>query len=1034
MECPKCHSENPDDTRFCGMCATQLEESGKPLASPTDIHVASKTQLIGGSTFAGRYQIIEELGKGGMGKVYKVWDTEVEEKVALKLLNPRTATDDTTIERFRNELKLARQISHRNICRMYDLGKEGETYYITMEYVPGEDLKSSIRRMGPLSAGKAVSIAKQVCRGLTEAHMLGVVHRDLKPQNIMVDREGNVRIMDFGIARSLKTEGITETGVIIGTPEYMSVEQVEGKQVDQRSDIYSLGVILYEMVTGTVPFGGDTPFSIAIKHTTTEPQDPRELNDQIPEALSRVIFRCMDKDKKLRYQSADDLLADLSNIEKGLPTTAIEKSRGESITSREITVSFSPRRVLIPCVIMSLILVAGLAIWQAFSREPVVTASPVKPSISILSFKNNSEDPTLDYWRFGLVELITTDLRQSRFLRVLSWEKTFGILEKLDFLLKAEYSSADLRKVATKGAVDYTLTGSFSTTGKNLVITVVLQNPHTGIVMSSRRIECRQEKDIFPRIDQLTKRIKSDLGLFPEQISKDIDRQLAEITTGSVEAYKCYVQGRENRFEGGSCPRTLELMEKAVVLDPEFALAHKAMAGAFGELGSISEAWQSLRIASQLKKRLSLREHYLIQGELYSMSEETDDRAIEAYEKLLETYPEDVDANFNLGFVLYTDLEQWNEATKRFEVLAQNGADTPEASVYQSGAHMAMGEYHLAKEVLERCLTNFPDEIWLHERVSSVYLCEGKLNLALQEAKKSLLSAPYSVRPVHMGDIYHCRGDWAESEDQYQEMLRTGGPAGQCDGRLRLAALYLSQGQFEKSIEQAKQASLQAEESEDDQRSVKSHLWLSRLNLAGGRPDESKQEWKIARAAAPEGGLDLLPLLHLGGLVYLETGSVVEAERLADELKKVVQAQHNERLMRYHYHLTGMIELEKGNIHEAISNFQAALTLLPYQHSESDNQARFIYPLAVAYYRSGDLEKAQQQFRRLTSLTTGRLFFGDLYAKSFYWLGRIYQEKGWGQEAERHYARFLRLWEGHDWGMPEFGDAQGKLVRGETGA
>jgi serine/threonine protein kinase len=206
-----------------------------------------------------------------MGKVYKAHDTEIKEKIALKLIKPEISADKKTIERFQNELKFARKIGHRNVCRMYDLNKEEGSYYITMEYVSGEDLKSFIRRVGQLPSGKAISIAKQVAEGLAEAHRLGVIHRDLKPSNIMIDKDGNARIMDFGIARSMEMKGITGAGVMIGTPEYMPPEQAEAKEVDQRSDIYSLGVILYEMVTGRVPFEGDTALSIAMKHKGEEP-------------------------------------------------------------------------------------------------------------------------------------------------------------------------------------------------------------------------------------------------------------------------------------------------------------------------------------------------------------------------------------------------------------------------------------------------------------------------------------------------------------------------------------------------------------------------------------------------------------------------------------------------------------------------------------------------------------------------------------------------------------------------------------------
>jgi len=236
--CPKWHADILDDSLFCHKCATPILSPEEVSASPTKTLKIPIEELTTGSTFAGRYQIIEELGKGGMGKVYKAHDIEIKEKVALKLLKPEIATDEKTIERFRNEIRLARKIVHKNVGRMYDIGKAEGNYFITMEYVPGQDLRGLIRQTGQLTVGKAVSIASQVCEGLTEAHRLGVVHRDLKPSNIMIDKEGNSRIMDFGIARSLKAKGITGAGVMIGTPEYMSPEQVEGKEADQRSDIY----------------------------------------------------------------------------------------------------------------------------------------------------------------------------------------------------------------------------------------------------------------------------------------------------------------------------------------------------------------------------------------------------------------------------------------------------------------------------------------------------------------------------------------------------------------------------------------------------------------------------------------------------------------------------------------------------------------------------------------------------------------------------------------------------------------------------
>jgi serine/threonine protein kinase len=359
-KCPKCQFENPEDTFYCGKCATPLPSSKDIAVSQTETLQTPIKELTTGSTFVRRYQIIEELGQGGMGKVYKAFDKEVNVRVALKLVKPEIAADKNTIERFRNELKVAREISHKNICRMYDLGREGETYFITMEYVSGEDLRSFIRRARRLDIGTAISIAKQVCEGLSEAHRLGVVHRDLKPSNIMIDQEGNAKIMDFGIARSLKGKEITGAGVIIGTPEYMSPEQVEGKKADERSDLYALGVILYEMVTGRVPFEGDTPLSIAVKHKSEIPNDPRELNAQIPEDLSRLILRCLEKDKEKRFQSATAVAAELENIERGVTTAERTAPAIKTGTSGEKTQSFRLKRLLVPLLSAVALVVIGL--------------------------------------------------------------------------------------------------------------------------------------------------------------------------------------------------------------------------------------------------------------------------------------------------------------------------------------------------------------------------------------------------------------------------------------------------------------------------------------------------------------------------------------------------------------------------------------------------------------------------------------------------------------------------------------------------
>ena len=1008
MECPKCQFENPKDMSFCVKCGTQLSLEEASLAE-TKTLLKHRQELATGSTFAGRYQVVEEMGKGGMGRVYKVIDTKLKEELALKLIHPEIAVDERIIKRFGNELKMARRISHKNVCRMYHLEEDEGIHYLTMEFIQGESLKDMIGMMGQLSPGQALSVIKQVCEGLAEAHKLGVVHRDLKPSNIMIDREGNARIMDFGIARSLKAKGITRTGTMIGTPEYMSPEQVEGLETDQRSDLYSLGVILYEMVTGRIPFDGETPFSIALKHKSEKPQDPREINPQIPENISRMIMRCLEKDREKRYQAAEEFLSELSKIEEGIPTEERVIPKKKPTISREITVTFNLKKILIPAFAITALAVIAVLIFQLFPKKEVVPVPSDKPSLAVMYFKNNTGDDRLDHWKSALSDLLITDLSQSRHIKILSAERLFNILHQLDQLGASTYSSDVLKEVAALGGVESVLVGNYTRADDIFRVNITLQEGSSGELIGSESVEGHGEKDFYAMVDELTRRIKENFELSETQIATDIDEEVGKITTASPEAYKHYSLGRTYHLNG-DYQRGIESMLKAVEIDPEFAMAYRSMASAYGNLGFTPAKKNARQKAFELRDRVSDRERFLIEGDYYWTSEKTLDKAVEAYSGLLELYPDDPIALTNLGGVYY-NLEEWDRSLEQHKIHFQDKPVNYIVYFNLIEVYMVKGMYDIARQAMMSALNDYPDLEGLYNQSTLIYACQGEYDSALDEVEKSI-SLSRDIGPVALkGDIFILKENFNEAESAYKKFK------GNITTAVGFAKLYLLQGKLEElktMLERGK--ALQTP--------------LAHLYLKTGEFDKAIKEFnkRLDGAVKNDWVIQQIFMLYLKGKAYLGKKSIPDAEKTAEELRELIQDSLFKKLIRLHHHLRGMIELERENYPRAIGYFQKAIPLLPYtRDGRREFRPLFINSLAEAYYKNGDLAKALGEYKRISSLTFSRIWDGDIYAKSFYMMGMIYERMGRKTEAAENYGRFLELWKDADQGIPEVNDAKKRL-------
>jgi len=1043
-KCPTCHSDNPDTLKFCGECGTQLPPlQGHPPAV-TETLQTPVHELTTGSTFAGRYQIIEELGHGGMGRVYKVFDTDIKEKIALKLLRPEIALDKETVERFSNELKLARKISHRNVCRMFDLGKAEGTTFITMEFVPGEDLKKFIRKSGQLGAGRAVSIAKQVCEGLMEAHHLGVIHRDLKPQNIMVDEDGNARIMDFGIARSLRGKGITGAGVMIGTPEYMSPEQVEGKEVDQRSDIYSLGIILYEMLTGRVPFEGDTPFTIGVKHKSETPRDPRELNAQIPQDLGRLVLHCLEKDKAKRYQSAGELHADLEKTEKGLPTTERVISKRKPFTSREITVKFNLKKLVLPLTAVIGLAAAAAVLWQLVPHKIAPAAPKIENSVAVINFENQTGDKSFDYLQKAIPNLLITNLEQTGTLYVPTWERLHDLLRQLK-KDDVDVITGDLGfELCRMEGVKTIVLGAFTKAGNMFATDVKLLDAETKTLLKSASSRGEGVDSILrTQIDELSRQISTGIGLGPEKIAAGV-LPVAEVTTSSMEAYHYFLRGKEE-LEKFYYPEALASFQKAVDIDPTFAAAYQYLAWAHDLMFEDKALREALEKAVLYARKATEKERLYIEADYAAYIERDPQKSIRLLGQLIDKYPKEKKAYLTLANTYgYDESDQAIEALNRALDIDPNYADALQSLLLY---YRYRGDFAKAHELNKIYASVSPNQANPIDNLANLYFREGRVDEAIAKFNEALSVRPdfvWSTMALHY--ISALKQDYPEAErllDQLIAGMQRGGPGGEFFGRLPKGFLWAWRGNMEKASAEFEIITdiadrLGNEETQSLANEIKAWAYYDRGELELSRKAFNKSEAYYAQYyseyvktgpyAKPY--RDIVSFYH--GLMDLKLGRIDSAKSRLAEMRSFSSKSKIEENYYCNF-LSGEILIAEGRPQEAIPLLEKAPSKILASLSWGPWMIYYNLPflkdtLARAYEQSGNIDKAVAEYERLTSLypKSGAPFL--IHPKYYYRLAKILEKKGMALKARENFERFLDLWKNSDPGLPEVEDARKRLA------
>ena len=597
-----------------------------------------------GDVLGGRYEILALLGEGGMGAVYKAADREVERVVALKLIRPEMASNPAILARFKQELLTAHQVTHKNVIRIYDLAEADGVKFITMEFVEGSDLRQLLREHGRYSPDEAVDIIRHVCMALDAAHSAGIIHRDLKPQNIMRDKSGRILVMDFGLARTVEGDGMTQVGALVGTMEYMSPEQALATPLDQRSDIFTAGLILYELLTGKMPFRADSALASLIKRTQERALPISAHDSTLPVTLTSVVNKCLERDPALRYQTATEMLRDLDTWEGNragatLGFHADVKPWGQTI----------PWPLLMGVVTVLLLAIVGYVFrGKLFSSSE---KSGPALSLAVMPFQNASGDSSWDWLGPSLSDMLSTDVGQSAHLRTISSDRVQQVFHDLRIAPNSTVDSSTLGRVAEFTNADTLVWGQYTKLGDQIRIDATVQDrKHNRTVQV--KAEAANQQDLSAAVDRLAGMIRENLSLSSDLV-KELQGQSFKPTSTSVDALRDYNEGLQLLRQGNNLEAQKKL-EAATKEDPQFAIAYSRLGQAYSALGYESEAEQASRRAVELSDQLPMAEKYLIQASKARILKE-DKKAIAVYEDLARNSPDDLDVQFALGSLYEED-------------------------------------------------------------------------------------------------------------------------------------------------------------------------------------------------------------------------------------------------------------------------------------------------------------------------------------------------------------------------------------------